>query len=294
MIESNRPSWRTLLSENQPLVLPGAYDALSAKLVERAGFDAFVIGGFPLLGSRYGLPDIGLAGLGEMVAGVVDILRATTLPVLVDADHGYGDVRNVTRTVRTYEELGVAALLLEDQRMPKRCGHTAGKSVIPVLEMEAKVRAAAAARDDPSLFLIARTDARASNGLDDALRRAERYILAGADGIFVEAPQSEDELVKIAHAFDVPQVCNMLVGGLTPILTNRELHAMGFQMIVHGTTLIKRVARVLEQTLSQLRDDTLNCDPEDFVTLAEFMQINDVQDWVDIEASFAPKRSESL
>lgn len=294
MIESNRPSWRTLLSENQPLVLPGAYDALSAKLVERAGFDAFVIGGFPLLGSRYGLPDIGLAGLGEMVAGVVDILRATTLPVLVDADHGYGDVRNVTRTVRTYEELGVAALLLEDQRMPKRCGHAAGKSVIPVLEMEAKVRAAAAARDDPSLFLIARTDARATNGLDDALRRAERYILAGADGIFVEAPQSEDELVKIAHAFDVPQVCNMLVGGLTPILTNRELHAMGFQMIVHGTTLIKRVARVLEQTLSQLRDDTLNCDPEDFVTLAEFMQINDVQDWADIEASFAPKRSESL
>ena len=294
MIESNRPSWRTLLSENQPLVLPGAYDALSAKLVERAGFDAFVIGGFPLLGSRYGLPDIGLAGLGEMVAGVVDILRATTLPVLVDADHGYGDVRNVTRTVRTYEELGVAALLLEDQRMPKRCGHAAGKSVIPVLEMEAKVRAAAAARDDPSLFLIARTDARATNGLDDALRRAERYILAGADGIFVEAPQSEDELVKIAHAFDVPQVCNMLVGGLTPILTNRELHAMGFQMIVHGTTLIKRVARVLEQTLSQLRDDTLNCDPEDFVTLAEFMQINDVQDWADIDASFAPKRSESL
>ncbi len=294
MIESNRPSWRTLLSENRPLVLPGAYDALSAKLVERAGFDAFVIGGFPLLGSRYGLPDIGLAGLGEMVAGVVDILRATTLPVLVDADHGYGDVRNVTRTVRTYEELGVAALLLEDQRMPKRCGHAAGKSVIPVLEMEAKVRAAAAARNDPSLFLIARTDARATNGLDDALRRAERYILAGADGIFVEAPQSEDELVKIARAFDVPQVCNMLVGGLTPILPNRELHAMGFQMIVHGTTLIKRVARVLEQTLSQLRDDTLNCNPEDFVTLAEFMQINGVQDWADIEASFAPKRSESL
>ncbi len=294
MIESNRPSWQALLSENRPLVLPGAYDALSAKLVERAGFDAFVIGGFPLLGSRYGLPDIGLAGLGEMVAGVVDILRATTLPVLVDADHGYGDVRNVTRTVRTYEALGVAALLLEDQRMPKRCGHAAGKSVIPVLEMEAKVRAAAAARNDPSLFLIARTDARATNGLDDALRRAERYILAGADGIFVEAPQSEDELVKIASAFDVPQVCNMLVGGLTPILPNRELHAMGFQMIVHGTTLIKRVARVLEQTLSQLRDDTLNCNPEDFVTLTEFMQINGAQDWADIEASFAPKRSESL
>ncbi len=288
---SKRPSWQSLMSKDGPLVLPGAYDALSARLIERAGFDAFIIGGFPLLGSRYALPDIGLAGLGEMAAGVTDILSATTLPVLVDADHGYGDVKNVTRTVRTYEQMGVAALLLEDQRSPKRCGHAAGKSVVSVEEMEARIRAAAAARTDSSLFLIARTDARAIEGLDDTLRRAERYILAGANGIFVEAPQSEEELEKIASSFDVPLMCNMLVGGVTPILSNRDLHAMGFQMIVHGTTLIKRVARVLEQTLAQLKDDTLDCNTQDFFSLTEFMNLNGAENWAEIENQFAPERS---
>ena len=283
----NRPSWKSLVSGDTPLVLPGAYDALSARLIERAGFDAFIIGGFPLLGSRYALPDIGLVGLGEMASGVADILSATTLPVLVDADHGYGDAKNVTRTVRTYEKMGVAALLLEDQRSPKRCGHAAGKSVVPAEEMESKIRAAAAARNDSSMFLIARTDARAIEGLDATLRRAGRYIKAGADGIFVEAPESEEELVTIARSFDVPQMCNMLIGGVTPILSNRDLHAMGFQMIVHGTTLIKRVARVLEQTLAQLKEDTLDCNSNDFFPLNEFMQINGADEWAEIEKKFS-------
>ena len=283
----NRPSWKSLVSGDRPLVLPGAYDALCARLIESAGFEAFVIGGFPLLGSRYALPDIGLAGLGEMASGVADILGATTLPVLVDADHGYGDAKNVTRTVRTYEKMGVAALLLEDQCSPKRCGHAAGKSVVPAEDMETKIRAAAAARDDSSLFLIARTDARAIEGLDATLRRAERYIKAGADGIFVEAPESEEELVTIARSFDVPQMCNMLIGGVTPILSNRDLHAMGFQMIVHGTTLIKRVARVLEQTLAQLKEDALDCNTDEFFSLTEFMRLNGADEWAEIEEKFS-------
>jgi len=287
MTELSRPTWMSLMNGESPLVLPGAYDALSARLIERAGFDAFVIGGFPLLGSRYALPDIGLVGLGEMASGVADILSATSLPVLVDADHGYGDVKNVTRTVRTYQKMGVAALLLEDQTSPKRCGHAAGKSVVPVEEMESRIRAAAAARDDSSLFLIARTDARATEGLDATLRRVERYIDAGADGIFVEAPESEAELIQIARSFDVPQMCNMLIGGVTPILSNHDLHAMGFQMIVHGTTLIKRVAKVLEQTLAQMRDDNLDCDSDDFFTLAEFMRLNGADDWAELEERFS-------
>ena len=287
MTELSRPTWKSLLSGASPLVLPGAYDALCARLIERAGFNALVIGGFPLLGSRYALPDIGLVGLGEMASGVADILSATSLPVLVDADHGYGDVKNVTRTVRTYEKMGVAALLLEDQRSPKRCGHAAGKSVVPVEEMESKIRAAAAARDDSSLFLIARTDARATEGLDATLRRVERYIKAGADGIFVEAPQSESELIRIASSFDVPQMCNMLFGGITPIMSNHDLHAMGFKMIVHGTTLIKRVARALEQTLAQLKNDNLQCNADDFFTLAEFMQLNGSDDWAELEERFS-------
>ena len=291
MTSSNRPSWSTLLGNAKPLVLPGAYDALSAKLIERAGFEAFIVGGFPLLGSRYGLPDIGLVGLGEMAAGMADILAATSLPVLVDADHGYGDVKNVTRTVRIYEKMGAAALLLEDQCSPKRCGHTAGKKIVAVDEMEIKIRAAAAARNDASLFLIARTDARAVYGLDDALRMAERYILAGADGIFIEAPQSEQELTTIASSFDVPQMCNMLIGGVTPIFSNADLHEMGFQMIVHGTTLIKRVARALEKTLAQLRDDNLAVKTSDFLSLDEFMDVCGLEDWAQIEDRYDRRSS---
>ncbi len=287
----NQPSWSTLLDHDKPLVLPGAYDALSAKLIERAGFDALIVGGFPLLGSRYGLPDIGLVGLGEMAAGMGDILQATSLPVLVDADHGYGDVKNVTRTVRTYEAMGAAALLLEDQCLPKRCGHTAGKKIVAVDEMEAKIRAASAARSDSSLFLIARTDARAVHGLDDALRRAERYLRAGADGLFVEAPQSVEELDTVASSFDVPQMCNMLIGGVTPILSNAELYSMGFKMIVHGTTLVKRVAGALQKTLMQLKEDRLNVDPEDFLTLDEFMSVCDLDDWAAIEQQFDAEKS---
>ena len=279
--------WRDLVAKDRPFVLPGAYDALSAKLIERQGFEAFVVGGFPLVGARYGLPDIGLVGLGEMAEGMRDILSATRIPALVDGDHGYGDVKNVVRTVRTYEAMGAGALLLEDQVAPKRCGHTAGKAVIPGEEMAVKIRAAADSRDSKDLFLIARTDARAVHGLDDALRRSEAYLKAGADGLFIEAPQSVEELERIASAFDVPQMCNMLIGGLTPLLSSRELHDMGFRMIVHGTTLIKRVAKALSDTLAELQADRLDGRPGDFMTLSQFMECVDVEAWRQIEEKAA-------
>src|ERR687887_452835 len=174
-----KPTWKELLARDEPLLLPCAYDALSARLIERAGFAAYSVGGYALVGARHALPDIGLVGFGEMSAGIRDIMAATSLPVLVDCDDGYGDVKNVARTVRGYEALGVSALFIEDQRAPKRCGHMAGKEV---------------------------TDARAMPGLDEALRRAELYLDAGADGLFIEAPQSVDELARIGTAFaGVPQ-----------------------------------------------------------------------------------------
>ena len=151
--------------------------------------------------------------------------------------------------------------------------------------MEEKLRAAASSRDSKDFFLIARTDSRAIHGLDDALRRAERYLKAGADGIFIEAPQSVEELERIAKAFDVPQMCNMLIGGATPILSNRELHEMGFRMIVHGTTLIKRVARTLELLLADLHADRLQCNLEDFATLEQFMGLVGLEDWRKVEES---------
>lgn len=275
--------WSEVLARCRPLVLPGAYDALSARLIEQAGFEAMVIGGFPLVGARYGLPDIGLVGLAEMAAGVQDIIRATRIPALVDADQGYGDVRSVTRTVRIYESLGAAALLLEDQVVPKRCGHLAGKQVVSAAEMERKVRAAVAARSRRDLFIIARTDARMTLGLDEALRRAERYVRAGADGIFVEAPESMQELETIARSLDVPQMCNMLIGGRTPIVPAQVLHEMGFRMIVHGTTLIKRVAKVLQTTLTALREGRVEFPEGDFSSLADFMQITDLDYWMGLD-----------
>lgn len=281
---STKLSWRQLIEKEGCLVLPGAYDALSARLIQDAGFSAYMIGGFPLVGSRYAMPDIGLVGLGEMAAWIREIISASTLPVLVDGDNGYGDVKSVAMTIRTYEKMGAAAILLEDQVAPKRCGHMSGKKVVSSKEMVKKLKAALAARENSDFFIIARTDARQVNGLDDALRRAEAYIKAGADGIFVEAPESVEELELIAKTFDVPQLCNMLVGGRTPILSKRELAEMGYAMIVHGISLIMRAAKVFQEFLVSLREDRL--EPiEHFVSFEEFKRITRYDDWMTFEKS---------
>jgi 2-methylisocitrate lyase-like PEP mutase family enzyme len=280
-----KPTWRELLAREKPLVLPGAHDALSARLIEQAGFAAYVIGGFPVVGARYGVPDIGLCGLGEIAAGVRDIVAATDLPVLVDADDGYGDVKNVTRTIQVYERMGASAIFIEDQVAPKRCGHMAGKDVVPAEVMERKIRAAAAARENPDTFLIARTDARAVHGLDEALRRAERYVKAGADGIFVEAPLNVEELARIGREVEVPQFCNMLDGGLTPLLTNRELHAMGFEMVVHGITLVMRIAKTMRDALAELKADRVRWEDRT-VSFEEFKAMVGFERWAGVEDRF--------
>jgi 2-methylisocitrate lyase-like PEP mutase family enzyme len=282
---NKRPTWRELLAREKPLVLPGAHDALSARLIEQAGFAAYVIGGYPLVGARYGLPDLGIVGLGEMAAGVRDIMSASSLPVLIDGDHGYGDVKNVTRTIQTYEDMGASAIFIEDQVAPKRCGHMAGKDVIPTEVMEQKLRAAAAARRSKDTFLIARTDARAIHGLDEALRRAERYVKAGADGIFIEAPLTVEELARIGREVEVPQFCNMLTSGKTPILTNKELYDMGFEMVVHGITLVMKVAKTMQDALQELKADKLSFQ-DDSATFEEFKKIMKFSDWAEIEDKF--------
>src|ERR671936_57391 len=243
-----KPTWKELLARDEPLLLPCAYDALSARLIERAGFAAYSVGGYALVGARHALPDIGLVGFGEMSAGIRDIMAATSLPVLVDCDDGYGDVKNVARTIAGYEAMGVSAIFMEDQRAPKRCGHMAGKDVIEADAMAAKLRAAAQARRSPDFFIIARTDARAVHGLDDALRRAELYLKSGADGVFIEAPETPEELARVGAEFrHVPQMANMLEDGRTPLIAPDELFRMGFAMVAYPTTLIFRVARTIEK-----------------------------------------------
>jgi 2,3-dimethylmalate lyase len=279
-----RKSFRSLLAADGPLILPGAHDALAARLIERAGFEGCFIGGFGAVGARFGVPDIGLKSLGDLSQAVRDIMAACELPVLVDADDGYGDVKNVVQTVHTYERMGAGALFLEDQRWPKRCGPLEGKQVVPVEEHEAKIRAAAAERIDPETFLIARTDARAVHGLDDAMRRAERYLRAGADCIFIEAPRTLEELERVGRAFDL-QVANPLAGGVSPVLRPEEYFRLGFKILPYGIDLILRVTRTMQLALEDMRSGRFALMGTG-ATLQEYLSVVGFDEWTRIEGRY--------
>jgi len=280
-----RKSFRSLLAADGPLILPGAHDALAARLIQRAGFEGYFIGGFGAVGARFGVPDIGLKSLGDLSQAVRDIVAACDLPVLVDADDGYGDVKNVVHTVHTYEAMGVGALFLEDQRWPKRCGHLEGKAVVPVEEHAAKIRAASAERMNPDTFIIARTDARAVTGLDDAMRRAERYLKAGADCIFIEALRSVEELERVGKAFDL-QVANPLAGGVSPILRPEEYFRLGFKILPYGIDLILRVTRAMQLALEDMRSGKFALMGSG-ATLQEYLSVVGFDEWTRIEGSYA-------
>lgn len=279
-------SFRQIVASHEPLILIGAYDGLSARLIEQAGYPAFFIGGFPLVGARYGVPDIGIKGLGEISAGVRDILGATNLPVLVDGDDGYGDVKNVIHTIRTYEDMGAGAIMIEDQTWPKRCGHMAGKNVVDAAFMVDKIQAAVGARRDPETMIVARTDARSVHGLDEALRRARAYVEAGADAIFVEAPETEEELAIVGGAFDVPQLANPLEGGRTPILPPEQLNELGFDLIVYGISLILRVTRTVKDALEDFRSGEMKLWGTG-AGFEEYKQVVGFDDWVGAEEKYA-------
>lgn len=285
-----RRTFKDLLAVDGPLILPGAHDALSARLIARAGFSGFFIGGFPAVGSRYGVPDVGLKGLGEISAAIADIMSASDLPVFVDIDDGYGDVKNVVHTLHTYERLGVAAVQIEDQQWPKRCGHMSGKSVVPVEQMVAKVRAATGERMRPDTFIWARTDSRAPLGLDEALRRAEKYLRAGADGLFVEAPRTLDELRIIGRAFDVPVQANPLAGGVTPILRPHEYYELGFKVVIFGIDLLMHVTRTMQLVLEDIRAGAFSLQGKG-AGFKEYLEAVGFEDWVGIEEQYAKPAS---
>ncbi|MBN9476575.1 MAG: hypothetical protein ABS43_16880 [Bordetella sp. SCN 67-23] len=282
----NTPSFRQLVRTERPLVLPGAHDALSALLIRQAGFKAYFIGGFPLVGARYGLPDIGLAALGEIAAGIRDIMAASDLPVLVDVDNGYGDIKNVIHSVHTYEKLGAQALFFEDQVSPKRCGHIAGKTLLSTEDMETRIRAAAENRLNPDTFIIARTDAREVYDLDEALRRGERYAKAGADGIFIEAPESIEELETIGKSLDATLMANMLEGGRTPILRPAELEQLGFRIVIYGINLLMHATRTMRECLEDIRSGELRLTGRG-VSFEEYKRIVGFYDWAALEDRYA-------
>jgi 2,3-dimethylmalate lyase len=276
---------RQLAQSEKPLVLPGAHDALSALLIKQAGFKGFFIGGFQTAGARHGLPDIGLCQLGEFTAAFRDILNACDLPVLVDADNGYGDVKNAVHLLHTYERMGVQALFMEDQVSPKRCGHMAGKRVVPAEEMEAKIRAMAANRLNPGTFIVARASVRAIHGMEEALRRAERYVRAGADGVFLESMLDEEEMARAVREVDAVHVANMLEGGITPILKPSVLGEMGYGIALYGITLLLRVTKTMQLALADLKSDELKLVGSG-VPFEEYTKIVGIERWRRIEQDF--------
>ena len=246
---------RTLLAAPGIIRSLAPHDVFTARVMEQAGLPLLFLGGFGASASSYGLPDLGLLGLAEMADAARRMTGAVSVPVIVDGDTGYGSAPNVIRTVREFERAGAAGMLLEDQVFPKRCGHFAGKQVIPIEEMETKLKAALDARRDPDFVVIARTDARAVEGLDAAIDRANRYARLGADLVFVEAPQTEAELARIAHEIEKPQLANMLVGGATPILSATELERLGFKIVVSPVESLTITAFAVQQLSRAMLDE---------------------------------------
>ncbi len=245
---------RELLAAPEPLLAPGAFDALSARVAEEAGFAAVYMTGFGTSAALLGRPDVGLLTQTEMVENARRIVQAVAMPVIADADTGYGNPLNVIRTVREYESVGVAAIHLEDQITPKKCGHMDQKQVIPVEDMVAKLRAAVAARQSPDFVLIARTDARAVEGLPSALDRAERYRDAGADVLFVEAPESEEEVAIIARRLEgTPLLFNWAEGGKTPPVPLERLAALGFRLVIFPSSLLLSATRAMREAAATIR-----------------------------------------
>ena len=283
--------FRQLIESPKILVLPGAHDALSLKLIERAGFQAAACGGYSATASLIGQPDVAQLGMSEMAELYARLCDSTELPLLADADTGYGGPTNVARTLRAYERAGVAALFMEDQVSPKRCGHMEGKQVIPAAEMVAKLKAALDARTDEAMIICARTDARAVEGLDAAIERAELYREAGADLLFVEAPLSVEELRRVCSEIAGPCLANNVEGGKTPALPADTLEEMGFASVVWPVSASYAIAHALRDLYASLMRDGTTAGQ--FNRMLDFESFNNLIGLPAVRARHPPSREEA-
>ncbi len=245
---------KTKLRERRALLVPGAANALAARVIEDLGFEAVYITGAGVSNTFLGLPDLGFVGAADIIQHTIAVRQAVNLPIIVDADTGFGNAVNVHYTVRALERAGASGIQLEDQVMPKKCGHFAGKEVMSRAEAVEHIRAAAEARMDENFQIIARTDSRAELGLDEALERATRFIEAGADVVFIEAPESHAEIEKIMGHFDIPQVLNLVVGGKTPVISLKDAQAMRCGMVLYANVALQASVAGMQAALSQLKE----------------------------------------
>ncbi|MDF5709225.1 MAG: oxaloacetate decarboxylase [Nostoc sp. S4] len=278
---------RQLLARPEIIVIPGVYDCLGAKLAEQQGFAVVASSGFGIAASVLGLPDYGFLTATEMLYSVGRIAQSINIPLIADLDTGYGNALNVVRTIKDAVQLGVAGVLLEDQEWPKKCGHFEGKRVIEQAEHVGKIRAAVEARGDSGLVIIARTDARAPLGLAEAIARGRAYIAAGADILFVEAPQSVEELKAIATAFpDVPLVANIVEGGKTPQISTDELQKLGFKIAFFPLTALLAVTQVMNTCFQHLKEQKTTANFPNLVNFKDFQEIVGVPKYLQMEQDF--------
>ena len=288
---NTRKKLRELFARNRLLIAPGAFDGLSARLVEEAGFEAVYLSGGAVARSA-GMPDLGLMTLSEVIERARQTVAAVKIPVIADADTGYGNALNAVRAVRELERAGVAAIHIEDQVTPKRCGHLDGKEVVPLAEMEGKLKAALAARSDPDFLIIARTDSRAVHGLDDAIQRAHAFVRLGADAVFIEAAESEAELESVAKSIrDVPLMVNMFKGGKTPLLPAARLEQMGYRIAIFPSDTQRAAIYAMKEALAVLKKDgSTEAIDERMTTFKERDRIAGLGEWEEIETNYLPKR----
>ncbi|WP_301233466.1 isocitrate lyase/PEP mutase family protein [Pandoraea cepalis] len=251
--QEKRSQLKAKLARQDIVVAPGIYDMISVAMADAMQFDCLYMTGFGTVASYLGVPDAGLATYTDMVNRVTAFCGNSRTPLICDGDTGYGGLLNVMHTVRGYERAGAAGIQLEDQEFPKKCGHTPGRRVIPAGDMVKKIQVAAQTRDDANFQIVARTDARTSLGLDEALRRGEAYVKAGADVLFIESPESVEELETIGKSFDVPLLCNIVEGGRTPQLSPAQLQSLGFSIAIYPATGFLAAARALEHAYAQIK-----------------------------------------
>ncbi|HEY7163007.1 MAG TPA: oxaloacetate decarboxylase [Candidatus Binatia bacterium] len=284
---NSRQKLKELLRRDTLLVAPGCFDGLSARLVEEAGFEAAYLSGGAVARSM-GIPDIGLVTMSEVIERAAQVVSAVSIPVIADADTGYGNAINLVRTVREFERVGVAAIHIEDQITPKRCGHLDGKEVIPLAEMEKKLEAAMTTRTDPDFCLIARTDARGVHGLDDAIARGEAFKKLGVDAIFVEAPQSEAELEAIPRKLKgIPLLVNVFKGGKTPMLPMDRLQSMGYRIAIYPSETQRAAIYAMRTALTVLKQEgTTESIDSALTTFKDRDKIVGLDDWQDLERQY--------
>lgn len=274
---------KQLLHSSKLVVAPGVHDMVSVRLASTFGFEALYMTGFGTVASHLGLPDAGLATYTDMVERVRRMASMATAPLIADGDTGYGGLLNVRHTVRGYEEAGAAAIQLEDQEFPKKCGHTPGRRVIPMEDMVKKIRVAVESRASPEFLVIARTDARTAHGLDEALRRGEAYAKAGADVLFIESPESVEEMREIGRHFDTPLVANMVEKGRTPVLSREDLESIGYRLAIFPVTALLAAVKAMASVYEQLKQTGSSLGTpvplEDFGELTGLMGFEDVWDF---------------